>query len=211
MPTRDAAANQETDDLVPDAGTDRAQLEKAEPVSDARTDQVLAAQVAGAFGISGVVRLRLIGSQPDVAARSLRAAGKVRLARSEDDFERVLTLTSLSRHAQAKGAWLARFEEVATRTEAELLYGCSVFVPESLRPSLPDGEYYVDELVGLAVVTDTGRDLGRLRDVLNTPANDVYVTDKDVLIPVVAAFVLRVDLGEKTITVRDTPGLADDL
>jgi 16S rRNA processing protein RimM len=188
MPTRDAAeSNKETD------------------------DQVLAAQVAGAFGISGVVRLRLIGTEPDIAARSLLAAGKVRLARAEDDFERELTLTSLRRHTQAKGAWVARFEEVTTRTDAELLNGCSVFVPERLRPELPEGQYYVDHLIGLSVVTDTGRDLGHLRDVLTSPANDVYVTDKEVLIPVVAAFILRVDLGEKKITVRDTPGLADDL
>jgi 16S rRNA processing protein RimM len=176
-----------------------------------RDERVLAAQVAGAFGISGLVRLRLIGARPEVAARSLQSAGKVRLERVEDGFLRDLTLVSLRRNAQVKGGWIAHFEEIATRTEAELLYGCSVTVPESLRPALPEGEYYVDQLIGLAVVTDTGRALGALKDVLNAPASDVYVTDKDVLIPAVAAFVLRVDLVEKTITVRDTPGLADDL
>ena len=171
---------------------------------------VLAAQVAGAHGVGGNVRLRLVGDNPDAAARSLQSCRTVRLAGPEGAAARDLTLSSLRRQTQPKGAWLARFKEVKDRTAAEVLVGWSVYIPESGRASLPEGEYYVDELVGLDIVTDTGKPLGKLTDVIYSPANDVYETDKGVLIPAVAAFILEIDLGRRKITVRDTPGLLDD-
>jgi 16S rRNA processing protein RimM len=173
---------------------------------------VLAAQVAGAHGVGGNVRLRLVGDIPDAAARSLQSCRTVRLAGPTglNGPVRDLTLSSLRRQVQPKGAWLARFKEVKDRNGAEALIGWSVYIPESGRAPLPEGEYYVDELVGLEIVTDTGKPLGRLTDVLYSPANDVYETDKGILIPAVAAFIIEIDLGRRKITVRDTPGLVDD-
>ena len=89
--------------------------------------------------------------------------------------QRDLTLAALRK--QPKGGWIARFKEITDRNGAEALHGCSVMIKEAERAPLPEGEYYVDQLLGLDVVTDTGRSLGKLTDVLNTPAHDVYVTD----------------------------------
>ena len=173
---------------------------------------VLAAQVAGAHGVGGNVRLRLVGEHTDASVRSLQSCRTVRLTGPArlDAPARDLTLSSLRRQTQPKGAWLARFKEVKDRNGAEELVGWSVYIPEDGRAPLPEGEYYVDELVGLDVVTDTGRPLGKLTDVLYSPANDVYETDRGILIPAVAAFILGIDLGRRKITVQDTPGLADD-
>ena len=60
------------------------------------------------------------------------------------------------------------------------------------------------------MVTDAGKSLGLLIDVLNTPANDVYVTDGGALIPVAADFIVKVDLEAGLITVKDVPGLLDE-
>ena len=155
---------------------------------------VLAAQVAGAHGVGGNVRLRLVGR-----TRRRRALPPVlpdrSVGRAGGQAERDLTLSSLRRQTQPKGAWLAHFKEVKDRTGAEALVGWSVFIPEAGRAPLPDGEYYVDQLVGLDVVTDTGKPLGKLTDVIYSPANDVYETDTGVLIPAVGAFILEIDLG----------------
>ena len=123
---------------------------------------------------------------------------------------RDLTLSSLRHQVAHKGAWLAHFKEVKDRTAAEGLIGWSVTIPETALAALPAGEYYVDQLVGLDVVTDTGRPLGKLTDVIHSPAHDVYETDLGVLIPAVAAFLLDIDLAARRITVRDTPGLTDE-
>jgi 16S rRNA processing protein RimM len=171
---------------------------------------VLAAHTAGAHGVSGSVRLRLVGGvasdeNDEGGARSLKVGRLVRLVRESDGLECDLTLAALRR--QPKGVWIARFKEVTDRSGGEGLQGCAVMIRESERAALPEGEFYVDQLLGLPVVTDTGRALGALVDVLSTPAHDVYVTDDGAMIPVAGDYIVRVDLAEKQIVVRDVPGL----
>lgn len=174
---------------------------------------VLAAEVAGAHGVSGSLRLRLIGasaadSTSDAAVRSLKIGRKVRFVRASDSFQADLTLIGMRR--QPKGVWIARFEGVTDRNGAEALLGCSVLIKETERAALPEGEYYVDQLLGLDVVGDTGRSFGKLTDVLRSPAHDVYVTDGGALIPVAGDFIIDIRLDAGKIVVRDVPGLVDE-
>lgn len=185
------------------------------PNSGSETDEysVLAAEVAGAHGVSGSLRLRLVGASSheassDAAARSLKVGRTVRLLRAGDGFHQDLTLKGLRR--QPKGVWIAQFKEVTDRSGAEAFHGCSVLIRESERAPLPDGEYYVDQLLGLDVLTDADRPLGKLSDVLTTPAHDVYMTDAGAMIPVAGDFVVSVSLDDRKIVVRDVPGLMDD-
>ena len=175
------------------------------PVTDTEEYSVLAAQVAGAHGVSGSLRLRLVGEFSDAAARSFTIGRAVRFVRAGDSFQRDLTLAALRK--QPKGGWIARFREVTDRNGAEALHGCALLIRDAERAPLPEGEYYVDELVGLSVVTDTGRSLGNLTDVMNTPAHDVYVTDAGAMIPAAGDFIVEVDTEGRKITVRDVPGL----
>lgn len=170
---------------------------------------VLAAQVAGAHGVTGNVRLRLIGAQADVAAQSLQASRTVKIANDDETKARLLTLASLRKMPGPKSGWIGHFKEVKSRTDAETLIGHSVYIQELQRAALPAGEYYVDQLIGLAVKTDTGHVLGTLKDVMNTPAHDVYVTDTDVMIPAVPEYILGIDLEEREILVHDVPGLRE--
>jgi len=170
---------------------------------------ILAAQVTGAHGVSGNVRLRLIGGNSEVSADALRHAAKVQALREQDGFVRRLELLSLRKQVQPKGGWIARFKDVTDRPAAESLFGCQLLVPETSLPKLPEGEFYVDQLLGLAIVTDTGRSLGNLTEVLSGPANDVYVTSAGAMIPAVSAFILSVDLDAARIVVTDVPGLLD--
>ena len=121
----------------------------------------------------------------------------------------MLTLRSLRKQTQPKGAWIAQWRQITQRTDAEALYGWEVRIKETARAALPAGEYYVDQLLGLRVVTDTGSSLGMLADVLHSPANDVYETDTGILVPAVAEFVVRVDVEAGEIVVRDAPGLRE--
>lgn len=170
---------------------------------------VLAAQVIGAHGVTGNVRVRLIGDNPSVAAQSLTQSKTVRCVPSGEGEARLLTVQSLRKQTQPKGAWIAQFKELKHRNDAEALLGCSIYITEAHRAGLPDGEYYVDQLLGISLVTDTGHHLGLLTDVLYSPANDVYVTDKDILVPAVAEFIIKVDLEARQIQVRDMPGLRE--
>jgi 16S rRNA processing protein RimM len=79
---------------------------------------------------------------------------------------------------------------------------------------LPEGEYYFHELVGLAVVDETGIVLGEVTEIMETGANDVYVVrntaGREILLPAIAEVILDVDLESKTMKVHLLPGLVED-
>ncbi|HVA31505.1 MAG TPA: ribosome maturation factor RimM [Gaiellaceae bacterium] len=85
--------------------------------------------------------------------------------------------------------------------------GTALAVPREALPPLDDDEYYSFQLVGLVVEEEGGRILGRVREVLDYPANDVLELDSGTLLPLVEACVLQVDLGGGRIIV--SAGFAD--
>lgn len=75
------------------------------------------------------------------------------------------------------------------------------------------GEYFICDLIGLKVVTDDGKELGTLTEVLETGANNVYevttTNGKQVLIPVIDECILAHDMEAKTVTVHLLDGLLE--
>ncbi len=88
-----------------------------------------------------------------------------------------------------------------------------LYVSSADRPPLPEGEYYHHQLLGLSVETDDGRRLGRLTEILETGANDVYVVTPErggeILLPVIPEVVLDVDLAAGRMRVHLPEGLLD--
>jgi len=167
---------------------------------------VYVAEITGAHGVSGNVRIRPIGTA-DVAIKALQSVGHVLAVTPDKKSWRILTPMSMRRQPGPKGAWIARFRESVDRPHAESLYGLQLFVLDNQRPALPEGEYYIDQVIGCVLETETGKPLGTLTQILESPAHDVYVTDLDVMVPVVSAFIVSTDLDAKRIVVRDIPGL----
>jgi 16S rRNA processing protein RimM len=121
--------------------------------------------------------------------------------------DRPLTVAASRPHQQRL---LVAFRGVEDRTSAEPLRGHYLFVPTSSAPQLPEGEYWAHELVGCDVLTEDGRPIGRIREVLHTQANDVWAADGaegEVLIPALKDVVREVDVGGRRVIVREVPGL----
>ena len=76
---------------------------------------------------------------------------------------------------------------------------------------LPEGIYYIVDLIGCVVFDENGEELGKVTDVFNTGASDIYAVSrpekKDLLIPVTDDTILKVDINNKRIDVRLTEGL----
>lgn len=109
------------------------------------------------------------------------------------------------------GRLLVTFEGVTDRNAADLLRGRTLVVPQSLLPELSSGEYWPHQLIGLQVVTESGRSLGAIVDVIGNPANDLWVAvdeaGVETLIPAIREFVVEVDLDAERVLVGDIPGL----
>ncbi len=104
------------------------------------------------------------------------------------------------------------YRRVDDRDAAEALRGARVFVPRSSFPSTGTDEYYWVDLIGLQVVNREGVALGQVRELMSTGPQTVLVLAyeqdgkaQERMIPFVSAFVDKVELAEKRITVDWQP------
>jgi 16S rRNA processing protein RimM len=153
-------------------------------------------RIARAHGVHGEVAVQPLS---EVEARFLPGS----VLRLEEG--RTLTVERARRHQHRV---LVKFEEVPDRTAAEALRGQILLVPAAQTPPLEEADrFWVHQVVGLEVMTEAGRSLGRVREVLTNPANDVWVTEGGTLVPAVREVVLEVDLEGGRVTIRELPGL----
>ena len=146
--------------------------------------------------------------------------GRLRIATESDNPDRFRAgsvlrigarrLTVRRASAVPGGALLVKLDGLDSREEAAKLMHELVLVPVAEVPAAPPGTYYHYQLLDMDVVTPDGRALGRLREVLVTGANDVYVVateDSELLVPALADVVLAVDVDARRMTVEVPPGL----
>ena len=109
---------------------------------------------------------------------------------------------------------LFSFEGVDTPESAGLLRKQLVYVKTATRPALPAGQYYHHQMIGMTVVDDSGNELGKLTEIIETGANDVYVvlsgTGKELLLPSIKQVVLDVDVESNRMIVHLIPGLLEE-
>jgi 16S rRNA processing protein RimM len=105
---------------------------------------------------------------------------------------------------------LLKLDGVADRNAAEALRGVEVHVERRDLPSLPEGEFYASDLVGMRVVDMNGAEIGALVEVLATGSNDVFVVARpqgELLLPVIDSCVKRIDPAAQRIYVIIPDGL----
>lgn len=179
--------------------------------------EVVVGRIGRAHGVKGEVSVEPRTDEPGrrfavgAVLRTEQAAGRPGTASSA--VPATLTVTDVRRH---QSRLLVTFEQVTDRNHAEGLRGVvlTVSVDPAESPEDPE-EYYDHQLVGLRVVTTDGRDIGEVREVLHSAAQDLLavVTDAavEVLVPFVSALVPTVDLAAGHVVVQDRPGLLGPL
>lgn len=108
---------------------------------------------------------------------------------------------------------IVKFKELQKIEDAEPLKNSVLLAPREMLGELPEGVYYITDLLGLPVYDEEDNLLGKVSDVFPTGSNDVYAVSregkKDLLLPVIDDVILNVDLDKKRITVRVMEGLED--
>ncbi len=114
----------------------------------------------------------------------------------------------------ARQTLIVAFEGCQTPEEASAIRNLLVFVRADDRPPLPEGEYYHHQLIGLRAVTEEGRFLGTVREILETGANEVYVllpeNGPEILLPGIDEVILGIDLEKGELRVHLLPGLVEE-
>ena len=103
---------------------------------------------------------------------------------------------------------IVRFADVEDVNGAMLLKNKIVYFARS-DVRLPTGRHFVADLLGAAVVDEQGTEIGKLTEVLDMPAGQVYVVQGETehTIPAVPEFILDIDADEKTIRVHLIEGM----
>ena len=111
---------------------------------------------------------------------------------------------------EGKNCILVTIEGIEDMTAAERMKNVYLYAKREDFPALPEGEYYLIDLIGLSAVTVDGEEIGLVSDIQEKAAQNLLVIkkgDKEILIPKCDAFVNRVDLEEKKIFITPIEGL----
>jgi 16S rRNA processing protein RimM len=150
-------------------------------------------QVMGAYGLAGAVKV-------------------LPLTDFEDRFDpgARLVLDGCAREVEwsreGHPGLVVKLQGIDNRTFAELFRGRYLEVPQEEMRELETGRFYHRQVIGLAVVNMAGESIGVVEEVLERPANDVWVSRRgsiEHLIPATKDAVIEVDLAQGRVVVAD--------
>lgn len=108
---------------------------------------------------------------------------------------------------------ILKFKGIDNINDIEKYKGKSLFVTRDNAVKLQKDEYFIADLIGIKVFDEEEKEIGELKDVIETGANDVYVIimsdGKELLLPAIKQCILAVDIEEGTMKVHILEGLLD--
>jgi len=113
-----------------------------------------------------------------------------------------------------KHGLLVQFKGYEIRERTAELRNQLVHVRRDDRPPLPEGDFYLHQLLDLDVVDEEGVQLGKVSEILSTGANDVIIVRSEegleILLPAIESVIQKIDLNLRLIRVHLLPGLLPD-
>ncbi|MDP4132629.1 MAG: ribosome maturation factor RimM [Bacillota bacterium] len=165
-------------------------------------DSLLAGKVVNTHGIKGELKIIYYTDSPDF----FNTIDNVMLFPSGESFK-----VEFSR--QHKGSVLLKLEGIDDISQALPFVGSEVYVSRS-ETKLPEGRFFIVDIIGLDVITDEGLTIGKVTDVFQTGKNDVYGVKgddgKEYFIPVIDEVVKDINPKEGKIIIHPIKGLLDD-
>ena len=111
----------------------------------------------------------------------------------------------------SKNQVLLKLKGIDTVEEAEKYRNCYLKLPREKARKLPKNTYFIADLIGLEVYTEEGKLLGKVDDIYNTGASDIYIIKdtlgKQILLPAIKEVIKQIDLEQEKIVVHLLDGL----
>lgn len=109
--------------------------------------------------------------------------------------------------------WILKLSGLGSRNDVESFRGELLEAADNDVLRDDDESFFIHELLGLRVVTSKGDELGRVVEVLQTGANDVYVVRGErgeVLVPAISSVIDAIDVSVGVISITPLPGMLDE-
>ena len=154
-----------------------------------------AGRIVNTHGIAGEVKIEVWLDSPEFLKKFKRIFVK----------EKEVKVLSGRVH---KGFLIAKLDGVDDVNAAMLYKGKDISVARS-DAKLPKGAFFLQDIIGAKVVDESGNEIGILKDIMETPASNIYVVkgEAEHLIPAVPEFILSTDIEEGVITVHLIEGM----
>lgn len=173
-------------------------------IPDTEPRFLLIGQIVRPHGVRGEVRVMV---HTDVPERFTWLRAVYVSEEADTDSPRCMDVEGARFHQNAVLLKLAGCDD---RNTAETLRSLWLFVPFAEAIPLEDGEYYLYQLEGLRVVSEDDELLGTLVEVMETPANNVFVVQGpygEILLPDVPDVVKEIDFAAQLVTIHLLPGI----
>lgn len=159
-------------------------------------------QIVNVKGLKGEVKMNSFAEDNTVFER----ISTVFLKRKDQLIEKQIQKVGYN-----KNQVILKFKDCNSIDEAETLRNMYVFVKRADLGELPEGVYYIADLIGLDVYTDENELLGKVDDIYSTGANDIYVVKdelgKQKLLPGIDEVIKEIDIDSGKIIVHLIEGL----
>lgn len=167
-------------------------------------DQVAVGKIVKPFGVKGDVRVLSLSDVPG------RMQGLKQVTLVTPSGRSVAAL--VTRLREERGGFVMGFDVFSSPEEAAAFRGALITIARDLIPTLPEGQYYESDLVGLTVRDEAGLVLGTLEEILETGGHPFFAVRRDgkeLLLPAARSIVVAVDVAGRTMTVRGIEELVD--
>jgi 16S rRNA processing protein RimM len=163
----------------------------------AQPEFITIGQILAPWGIKGKLKVKVVTDFP----QRFVPFSKVYINRQP------MTIDSAEWH---KGKAIIKLSTIDDIEDAQQLRGQPIEIHYSQLQSLPEGQYYHFQLIGLEVWTTQGELLGNITEILTTESNDNYVvsgTKGEILVPAIEDVVKSIDLDQGHIVIEAIEGL----
>lgn len=167
---------------------------------------IMVGKITNTHGHKGAVKVQSMTDYPE-RFEELQEVFMV-----DGDKKEKMTINSVK---YQKSNLILEIDEIKDMNQAELYKGKYLYIEmKDIRP-LPEGEFYIFQLIGLKVYENNNY-LGEIFDIIQTGSNDVYIVKnekngKEILIPALKKVVMNIDIENKKMQVELLEGMLDEI
>lgn len=159
-------------------------------------------QIVNTFGVKGMVKVKPFTDDIEQFER----LKTILVIKNKETIE--MKIEEVKYH---KNMVLLKLSGIEDMTMAEKYKGCSIKIHRKDARKLEENEYFIADIIGSDVYTDAGEYLGKVDDIYNSGAQDIYVVKdelgKQVLLPSIKEVILDIDVENQKVTVHILKGL----
>lgn len=105
-----------------------------------------------------------------------------------------------------------KFEDVDSEADADEILNCEIYLPLNMLPKLEGNKFYYHEIIGFTVLDQRLGNIGIVKAINDQnvqPLFEILKEEKEILVPMIDEFIIKVDRDNQTIILNTPEGLVD--